>query len=86
MNDYFKYTKLNRRALTDSTECACIHCFKKFSPSKIINWCSDINELGIYQANTAICPYCKIDSVVPNALINYTEDDLRRWHQYGFSK
>lgn len=81
MLDYFQYATLNRVALSNSTECACVSCLGKFDPSTIDEWCSDIDPITqIFVYDTAICPGCGIDTIVPNYLINYTNDDLIKWH------
>ena len=76
--EYFKYTDNNKNALELSTECACIYCSKKFTSEEIYEWTDN--------GTTAICPYCSVDSIVPNALIFYTEADLKLWYQQGFSQ
>ncbi len=59
-----KYEKLhsycshNKVLIEKSTICYCIHCKKEISPSKISKYI-DNNQ-------TALCPYCGIDSVIPN--------------------
>ena len=54
---------------------------KKYDPTEINEWCYEKN---MEDANTALCAYCGIDSVVPNKLINYTDEDLIKWNQQGF--
>lgn len=83
MNSYFKYTTLNRSALNKSTECACIYCLKKFNPAEIEEWCWDYDTIGISQQDTAICPHCNVDTIVPNILISYTDDNLILWRMYA---
>lgn len=73
---YMQYVSNNCREIYMSTECACIYCFRKFGPYEIIDW--------VETDNTAICPYCGTDAVVPNSAIAYTLDNLREWHSEGF--
>ncbi|MEI0528632.1 cytoplasmic protein [Brachyspira intermedia] len=40
--------------------CGCFYCVSIFSPKLITDWIEDENDL------TAICPYCGIDSIIPN--------------------
>lgn len=42
-----------------STVCACYYCRRTFSPQEITRW--------IDKNKTALCPFCKIDSVYGNA-------------------
>ena len=48
--------KDNKEKLQHSTKCGCFHCKKIFDPAEINKWTDD--------GNTAICPYCGIDSVI----------------------
>lgn len=42
-----------------SSECGCFYCLKKFPPTEIKSWAD--------QEETAICPYCGMDSVLGSA-------------------
>ena len=78
--DYLEYATDNRDALFKSTECACVYCLKKFNPNEIMDWCNDFGK----KENTAICPYCEIDSIIPNHSFQYNDDLLKRWNHQGF--
>lgn len=83
--EYIQYVTLNKNALKESSECACIYCFKKFNPSEITEWCDDFDRTLKKCVNeTALCPYCGIDTIVPNSRINYNDDTLKKWHILGF--
>ncbi len=82
---YMDYVTHNRNALKQSVECGCVYCLKMFNPCEITEWCSDYDINKILVNNTAICPHCGIDSVVPKVLFNYTLEDLQNWHIEGFS-
>jgi hypothetical protein len=43
--------------------CGCFYCLFMFPPSDIANWI-DLDERGVGQ--TALCPRCGIDAVVPS--------------------
>lgn len=82
---YFQYTTLNRVALNNSSECACVYCLRKFDPSIIDEWCMDIDPTTqLSTPDTALCPKCGVDTIVPNSLIKYTDNDLVKWHHEGF--
>jgi hypothetical protein len=49
----------NRKALLASEIAVCFYCFKQFPPSEVVGWCD-----GEDSSQTAICPYCMVDSVV----------------------
>ncbi len=84
VNTYFKYTTLNRKHILKSTECACIYCFSRFAPDEIEEYCYDRDKNGNVLPDTALCPKCGIDSVVPNKRIKYTDELLIKWHEIGW--
>ena len=57
----------NRGALTDSTKCGCFYCLRVFSPSEIGEW---VNE------ETAVCPYCGVDTIMPESEDYELDDSL----------
>lgn len=59
-----EHATFNRKTLSQSTECGCFHCLTFYSPDEITTWV-DKDETGIGQ--TAVCPYCNIDSVIGSA-------------------
>lgn len=67
----------NKSALAFVSECACYHCLKVYCPTEIKEW-TDEN-------NTAICPYCNVDAVLP---VNTSDDKnievLSKIHKYWF--
>lgn len=48
----------NRGDLVSSAQCGCYHCLTIFKPEEIVEWTDD--------DATAFCPYCGIDSVIPD--------------------
>lgn len=57
--EYMKYATDNRQALEKSSKCGCVYCCEQYYPIEIEEWSGD----------TAICPRCGIDAVIPNSLI-----------------
>ncbi|PWT76084.1 MAG: cytoplasmic protein [Bacteroidetes bacterium] len=61
-NDFLDYAHdssfKNRITLASSNSCACFYCLQTFSPSVIEEWIEDKD------ADTAVCPFCGIDSVI----------------------
>lgn len=53
---------LNKKDIAKADKCGCFYCERMFKPSEITEW-TDTNR----EENnaTALCPYCKIDSVIP---------------------
>lgn len=84
--EYIKYVTLNKNALRQSSECGCVYCYERYDPLEITDWCGDFDyQTNSWMNDTAICPYCGVDAVVPNSIIKYTDDDLKKWHKLGFS-
>ena len=84
MITYWDFVKNNKKAIEQSTECACIYCFEIMKPEEIEDYCDDIVLDESEEEVTAVCPHCSIDSIIPNSLIKYTTDDLKKWHIEGW--
>ena len=57
----------NRGALLDSRQCGCFFCLKIYDPGSITDWLND---------ETALCPYCNVDAVIPEGDDYLLEDSL----------
>jgi len=53
-----KHSSCNREELSKVNKCGCFFCLKIFDPKEITQWLKDDN------GDTAMCPYCMIDSVI----------------------
>ncbi|SEN24003.1 hypothetical protein SAMN05192533_110136 [Mesobacillus persicus] len=51
-----RFSSQNRNELTKDHVCGCFHCLKIFHPREIDEW--------VDNGETAICPYCGIDSII----------------------
>ena len=54
--EIIKQTYINKNSIVNSDYCGCYHCTKSFIPNKI--------EEYVDNGQTAICPYCGMDSVI----------------------
>lgn len=69
----------NRKQLQGSSRCGCYYCEKIYEPSKIKSW---VDKLG----ETAICPFCHIDSVIAETKdLPLTKEFLQEAHKYWFN-
>jgi len=69
----------NKTALNDDTICGCFSCLTIFNPKEIIEWCQDVDD------ETALCPYCGIDSVIgESAGLPITIDFLKKVNKEYF--
>jgi len=58
LREAHKHSFKNRSEIEKSTLCGCFYCEKNFTPKEIQGWIDD--------EQTAMCPFCGIDSVLGN--------------------
>lgn len=79
MEKAHEYCTANEKALKDSDSCGCFYCLTIYRPSEIKEWIEDKN------GNTAICPHCGIDAVLPsNDEHPLNKVFLQKMHQFWF--
>jgi len=71
----------HREILEESTECGCFYCKRIYDPIEIVSWCDCDRGIG---NQTAICPYCGIDSVIGNASVDICAEMLNHMHHCYF--
>ena len=72
------YSISNKPQLLNAKKCGCFYCLKIFSPLEIEEWLED-------EEGTALCPYCRIDSVIGESSgYPITEEFLSEMHKYWF--
>ena len=52
----------NWRMLKKSKTCGCFYCLRVYAASEVGDWCVERDR-----RRTALCPYCAVDSVIPDA-------------------
>jgi len=57
------HSGMHRTEILKSEDCSCFYCLEIYSAEKIEEWVDEENEIG----QTAICPFCGIDSVLGSA-------------------
>ncbi|BAI83994.2 DUF4935 domain-containing protein [Bacillus subtilis subsp. natto] len=68
----------NKTYLEKVNRCGCFHCLEIFSPDEIFEW--------IDNEDTALCPYCGIDSVIGESdVLHITEEFLKGMRKRWFS-
>ena len=71
--------KNNRQKLEAAQVCGCFYCLRIFDPKEIV-WEDDLDQ-------TAMCPYCGIDSVLPeSATLPITKPFLKKMHEFWFTE
>lgn len=72
-----EYATSNVEALRESEQAACYYCMKIYSALEVVEF--------IPEENTAICPKCGIDSVLPGTCgIEFSEENLNIINDYYF--
>ena len=68
----------NSSELSGAEICACFYCFKEFGPTEIVKWTDD--------GETALCPFCGIDSIIGFYAQSIDRDLLSQMHDRWFSR
>jgi NAD-dependent SIR2 family protein deacetylase len=72
-----KAASFHRFEIFHSEYCSCFSCGKSFTPQQIVEWTD--------KDMTALCPYCKMDAVLPSYNDTPTDDaTLEALNQYSF--
>ncbi len=73
-----EFSSNHRARLMSDRICGCFYCLKIFDPKEIVNWIKDPGE-------TAVCPYCGIDSLIGESSgYPITNEFLERMRAYWF--
>lgn len=76
-----KHSFMNRDEINRSKMCGCFYCERIF-PAYDLDSEDDFTDWG----NTALCPYCSIDSVIGDASnIPLSKELLHEMYQYFFT-
>jgi len=60
----------NKYRILNSTFCGCVKCIVEFNATLVREFLDE----------TGVCPLCRMPTVVPDASILFTKEDLRVWH------
>ena len=75
---FCKYSLANEKAIENSHFCGCFFCGKIFDKNLISQWINDRD------GKTAVCPYCGIDSVLPDSKADLSEELLEDMYRCLF--
>lgn len=70
------YSRNHKDLLKQSTESGCYYCCNFFPSSDVKEWCDD--------GETALCPKCGVDSVIPSVENELTLSTLKAMSKYWF--
>lgn len=78
------YSSGNKPALEKDELCGCFYCLKVLSPKEITEYIQN-DDVAIDKEGTALCPYCGVDSVLPQSSgFPLTNEFLKRMHRKWF--
>jgi hypothetical protein len=76
-----KFSSIHRNEILKSKNCGCFYCLNIFTNDKIKEWCDkDKNKIG----QTAICPKCGIDSIIPDYVVDFDKEFLTKMNKHWF--
>ena len=82
MDDYIdahKFCTKHKAEIINDKKCGCFYCLSIFPPKEIDFWLEE-------GSGTAICPYCRIDSVIGESSgYAITKEFLQKMHDHWFS-
>ena len=76
-----RHSSKHRKEIERSAKCGCFFCISIFAPDEIEEWIDTVKEVG----TTALCPRCKIDSVIGDQSgFSITVDFLEKMEAHWF--
>lgn len=73
-----RYCAANEAYVHESDKCGCFFCLKTFRARDVVNWLDDSD------GKTAVCPYCGVDSVLPDSKVELSKDFLEKMYEVWF--
>jgi len=79
-------SRRHRLAIEKSRICGCFHCERFLAPHQIRRWVAGLDEAAGSPEETALCPWCGVDAVLPewNGVYPMGVGLLRRMRGYRF--
>lgn len=72
------YSFINKQSITNSTLCGCFYCCRVFKAEEVTDWIAED------RGQTACCPYCGIDSVIPDSDVCFDHTFLEEMKKIWF--
>lgn len=60
LEDAHKHSSFHKNEILQSDYCGCFYCLSIFKSNEIVEWIDEEKPKG----ETALCPFCTIDSVI----------------------
>lgn len=82
-----RHCVLNAAEIASSEQCGCFYCTSIYGPADVTEWIEDRRVLEGTVGKTALCPKCRIDSVIGSASgFPITSDFLRAMRERWFER
>lgn len=72
------YAMKNKKHIEESNMCGCYNCIKVFHKNEIAEWTDN--------SQTALCPFCKVDSVIADSVTTINQETLQTIKNYWLHK
>ena len=76
-----QFSSYNRKEILQSKTCGCFCCLRQFNIDKITKWI-DEDEDGVGQS--ALCPFCEVDAILPDKSVDISSELLAKMKEYWF--
>ena len=73
-----QFSLSNIELLNSSKLCGCFYCKRIFDKELIKDWIPDKG------GKTALCPFCAVDSILPDSVTELSKKLLDEMHEYWF--
>ena len=73
-----KFCQSNEKNIEKSQKCGCFFCGRIFDKILIVEWIEDT------KGKTALCPFCGIDSILPDSKVEISKKFLKDMHRVWF--
>ena len=88
LDSIWKFCTRHRALLEKSEAAGCFHCCAIFAPSEILDWIDEppaAESGGITDdGETALCPRCGMDAVLPSATVDLSAELLSQMAKHYF--
>jgi hypothetical protein len=83
-----KHSSRHRSRIESSALCGCFYCLAQFVPGEIMDWVDVADGADDDEGETALCPRCGIDSVLPESVPGapLSSDLLLAMQQHWFQR
>ncbi len=73
-----RFSRSNEADIHYSRKCGCFFCLRVFDSGEVHDWLNDSD------GKTALCPYCGVDSVLPDSKVDLTKEFLEKMNKVWF--